>query len=124
MSTNAKVVIFFGVILKEGSVPEYDESDENEDKSSPAYLAWSGDADEFGVSVEAFGHHAEPDHAVILASTYQRGADWSPLPDKTRDVTLEEIARINTFLAKHKLTKRVDRKRSREPGWFAVPEYH
>ena len=123
MSINAKVVLFFGVILKDDTIPEFDEDAEEWDKSTPAYLAWSGDADETGVGVESFGHHDSRYHAVILARTRKAGREWSALPVTTSEVTPEEAAKIDAFLKKHRLTRKVDRKASKAPGWFVVPDY-
>lgn len=83
MSRHASVTLFFGVILKDDTIPPFDESDEGWDETTLAYLAWSGDADKTGVAIETFGHCENPYHAVVIASTVKSGQEWSPLPVKT-----------------------------------------
>lgn len=123
MSRRASVTLFFGVILKDDTIPPFDESDEGWDEATLAYLAWSGKADRNGVAIETFGHCENPYHAVVIASTVKSGQEWSPLPVKTREISPRQAARIEAFLKKHGLTEDVDRKASRVPGWYVVPYY-
>lgn len=123
MSRHASVTLFYGVILKDDTIPEFDEDAEPWDKSTPSYLAWSGDADPTGVAIETFGHCENPYHAVVIASTVKSGQEWSALPVTTSEVTPEEVARIEAFLKKHRLARKVDRKASKVPRWFVVPYY-
>jgi hypothetical protein len=121
--SDGKVVLFFGVVLRESSVGQHDEG--SKDTTSPAYLAWSGEADATGVGVLAFGlcDGERDDHAVVLARTIRHGVDWQALPVETSEVSPEEVARIEAFLRRHRLTRRVDRKATRAPRWLVVPVF-
>jgi hypothetical protein len=121
--SDGKVVLFFGVVLREGSVGQHDEG--SEDTTSPAYLAASGKADATGVGVLPFGlcDGERDDHAVVLMRTVRHGVDWRALPVETSEVSPEEVAKIEAFLKRHRLTRRVDRKATKAPRWLVVPVF-
>lgn len=131
MGSNAKVILFYGVILRDGAVEPYREGEEEDGvtvtpagpEEGPAWLAYSGKADADGVTVLALGHHGEHTHAVAIATTVKQGRDWTPLEVRTSDLASAYNDRLAAFLARWRLTKKVDRKASPEPGWYAAPCY-
>lgn len=130
MGYSAKVILFYGVILKDGAVEPYQEGEEEDGatvtpagpEEGPSWLAYSG-KDEDGVTVVALGHYDEHTHAVAIAATVKQGRDWTPLAVRTSDMASAYNDRLAAFLTRWRLTKQVNRRESPEPGWYAAPCY-